>query len=232
MEPDDRLKGWKEIGDFLHTSDRTAQRWERSLGLPVHRLATPKSSVVIASREEIAAWLQTSEGREAQRQSDASRPRSAVEPRPGSLGGRPWLRGGIVAAFAALVVALGLAVPFLVTHRATASGNGSAHEPARAGRSVFTLELGLPNGEKAQIRSPEGTITSLSTPAEPLLAMSSARSGNSLVLHLYRGEGGARGPLVEIGVMPLQLGTEQPINGVVSVKSVRWVETAWQPASK
>lgn len=56
--------GWKEIGTFLHTSHRTAQRWER-LGLPVHRLPTSKSAIVFASRAEVQHWLTTANGQQA-----------------------------------------------------------------------------------------------------------------------------------------------------------------------
>ena len=62
---DDRLRGWKEIGDFLHACDRTAQRWERQLHLPVHRIDTSRSVIVFASRKEIDAWLETAEGKRA-----------------------------------------------------------------------------------------------------------------------------------------------------------------------
>jgi hypothetical protein len=58
---DDRLKGWKEIGDFLHTCGRTAQRWERCLQLPIHRIPTSKSAIVFASRAELHTWLQVAE---------------------------------------------------------------------------------------------------------------------------------------------------------------------------
>ena len=62
---DDRLKGWKEIAEFLHVRERTAQRWEHSLGLPVHRIDTARSAIVFASRREVDAWLRTAEGQEA-----------------------------------------------------------------------------------------------------------------------------------------------------------------------
>ena len=57
MTEDDRLKGWKEIAACLRTSERTAQRWENQLGLPVQRLETTKGAIVFASRGELEAWL-------------------------------------------------------------------------------------------------------------------------------------------------------------------------------
>jgi hypothetical protein len=62
---DDRLKGWKEISDFLHVRQRTTQRWEHTLGLPVHRIETAKSAIVFASRREVDAWLETAEAKRA-----------------------------------------------------------------------------------------------------------------------------------------------------------------------
>jgi len=57
MADDDLLRGWKEIATFLRTTDRTAQRWESSLDLPVHRIETSRSAVVFASRRELGTWV-------------------------------------------------------------------------------------------------------------------------------------------------------------------------------
>ena len=63
-----RLDGWKEIAAHLGRGVRTAQRWERELGLPVRRLGTGGAEVVYAFREELDAWLlrQSRTGGEAQ----------------------------------------------------------------------------------------------------------------------------------------------------------------------
>ena len=52
-----RLDGWKEIAAHLGRGVRTAQRWERELGLPVRRLGTGGAEVVYALRDEVDAWL-------------------------------------------------------------------------------------------------------------------------------------------------------------------------------
>ena len=52
-----RLDGWKEIAAYLGRGVRTAQRWERELGLPVRRLGTGGAEVVYAFKEELDAWL-------------------------------------------------------------------------------------------------------------------------------------------------------------------------------
>jgi hypothetical protein len=59
---DDRLRGWKEIGQFLHASERTVQRWEQHLQLPIHRVDTAKSAIVFASRAELIAWQESADG--------------------------------------------------------------------------------------------------------------------------------------------------------------------------
>lgn len=52
----DRLHGWKEISAYLGRGVRTAQRWERELGLPIYRLVTKNAEVVYARRSEIDNW--------------------------------------------------------------------------------------------------------------------------------------------------------------------------------
>jgi hypothetical protein len=52
-----RLDGWKDIAAYLGRGVRTAQRWERELGLPVRRLGTGGAEVVYALRDEVDAWL-------------------------------------------------------------------------------------------------------------------------------------------------------------------------------
>ncbi len=52
----DTLQGWKDIAAYLGRSVRAAQRWERELGLPVHRIKTTDGQTVYANRAEIDAW--------------------------------------------------------------------------------------------------------------------------------------------------------------------------------
>ncbi len=53
----DKLFGWKSIAEHFHSNVRTAQRWERRLGLPVHRLSAIKGYTVYAFRQELDDWL-------------------------------------------------------------------------------------------------------------------------------------------------------------------------------
>ncbi len=52
----DRLESWKEIAAYLNRSVRTARRWEREEGLPVHRHVHHKLGSVWALCSEIDAW--------------------------------------------------------------------------------------------------------------------------------------------------------------------------------
>lgn len=53
------LSSWKEIAAELGVSARTAQRWEHTAGLPVHRQGTGKNARVFASQDELRAWVWT-----------------------------------------------------------------------------------------------------------------------------------------------------------------------------
>jgi hypothetical protein len=56
-----RLTTWKDIGSYLGRTARTAQRWERELGLPVHRGTGRGAGVIWALPEEIEAWFRRQE---------------------------------------------------------------------------------------------------------------------------------------------------------------------------
>jgi hypothetical protein len=54
------LTSWKEIARYLGKGVRTAQRWERHLGLPVRRpIGASQKSAVLLHREEVDVWLTT-----------------------------------------------------------------------------------------------------------------------------------------------------------------------------
>ena len=64
------LRSWKEIARYIKRSVRTARRWERVEGLPVHRHVHRSRASVFALRTEIDGW----------RQSRAQAPRAAPAP--------------------------------------------------------------------------------------------------------------------------------------------------------
>ncbi len=50
-----RLNSWKEIAAFFSRDERTVNRWEKTLGLPVHRLPGAKGRVY-AYTDELSQW--------------------------------------------------------------------------------------------------------------------------------------------------------------------------------
>jgi len=60
----ERLEGWKEISSFIHRDERTARRWEKDLGMPVHRDPGNSQSRVYALRAEIDTWVNSRDHRE------------------------------------------------------------------------------------------------------------------------------------------------------------------------
>lgn len=55
----ERLDSWKAIAAYLGRDMGTVRRWEKSRGLPVHRVPGGKGSSVFAYTVEIDAWLQS-----------------------------------------------------------------------------------------------------------------------------------------------------------------------------
>jgi hypothetical protein len=58
------LSGWKEIANYLGKGVRTVQRYEGEMGLPVRRPARKARGSVIATVEELDAWVTASPIRE------------------------------------------------------------------------------------------------------------------------------------------------------------------------
>ena len=57
----DRLNGWKEISNYLGKSVRTAQRWERLLAMPIHRIHTARGEIVFGFKPELDRWQSVKE---------------------------------------------------------------------------------------------------------------------------------------------------------------------------
>jgi hypothetical protein len=58
LSQEEQLTSWKSIADYLNCRPRTCIRWEKTLGLPVHRLEGAQKSRVFAYKSELDAWLQ------------------------------------------------------------------------------------------------------------------------------------------------------------------------------
>jgi hypothetical protein len=82
-KPQAPLNGWKEIAAYLGKSVRSVQRWEATLGLPVHRIKTPDGQIVYSDRKEIDDWRQRLEAQPGADPEDPTNP----EALPGGTAG-------------------------------------------------------------------------------------------------------------------------------------------------
>ncbi len=87
------LTSWKEIAAYLGCDKRTCYRWEKVLGLPVHRIEGAHKSRVYARKEELDAWRKS---KESTHSLDAYGPGSA----------RTWKRAFLFLAFILAAAAL------------------------------------------------------------------------------------------------------------------------------
>lgn len=55
------LSGWKDIANYLHRGVRTVQRYEQELKLPVRRPAAKSGGSVLATRNDLDAWVRAIE---------------------------------------------------------------------------------------------------------------------------------------------------------------------------
>jgi predicted DNA-binding transcriptional regulator AlpA len=53
------LRSWKDIAQYVGTSTKTVQRWERAHEFPVRRVEARKGAVVFGLRVEIDEWILT-----------------------------------------------------------------------------------------------------------------------------------------------------------------------------
>lgn len=52
------LDSWKEIATYFRRTEKTCRRWEKELGLPVHRLEDSPRARVFAYKDEVDAWVE------------------------------------------------------------------------------------------------------------------------------------------------------------------------------
>ena len=101
---DGRLDSWKEIAAYLRREVRTVQRWEKSSGLPVHRLQIGKQGPVYAYKAELDAWYRD---RRPDLDSDSAEQDAPSLPDVRTI--RPWAVAGAVVLIAMLSVGAYLA---------------------------------------------------------------------------------------------------------------------------
>jgi hypothetical protein len=143
LDPDrDRLDSWKEIAVYLGREVRTAQRWEKREGMPIHRHIHEKASSVCAFKHEIDAWLHSRN-----RGGSGRAPKEeCLEPAAQSLNPRLLATAGMPAKSLSLLQSAGAGVGsqgenrirlyFYVQLRAEPDADGSLKNLAARRRSV------------------------------------------------------------------------------------------------
>jgi len=151
-----RLDSWKEIAAFFGRDERTVNRWEKELALPVHRLPGTKGRVY-AYADELIAWSAGSRNGNGAALEPSGRPASEVPPVAGPQVNGPSVgavatpsRGRYRSAIRVLAAAiLGLGAVALVLFRA-----GTTHSSKIAERG------GALSGQTSS-----GSVVRASTPA-------------------------------------------------------------------
>ena len=92
----DRFESWKEIAAYLDRTERTARRWEKSEGLPIHRHPHAQRDSVYAFKAELDQWFD-GRGKHPEQTSSAATPLSIH-----------WLRLTIAASAAVLTALAGV----------------------------------------------------------------------------------------------------------------------------
>ncbi|MGO8815464.1 MAG: hypothetical protein ACLQVG_12485 [Terriglobia bacterium] len=152
-----KLVGWKEIAEYLRTSTRTAQRWERELGLPVHHAGSSKGYSVLAYAEEFEIWLKTSKGKTA----STSDQRGVGSSTDGGTRTSVRLRPKWLAALAIAAVAAGTT---LVIHRYNAAHGPKVSSITFSGRQLLAWNGGkvlwaYDLGQPTRILQPEEDVS-------------------------------------------------------------------------
>ena len=215
------LRGWKGIAVFLGTSPRSAQRWERELGMPVHRLRMTTGSVVTAYPSELDAWRR---GISADLASDSTQCDRADEPADdfgtpavvpsGTVSGpaedQKGARHGRAEALAVRVVA-----GFLLGGAVLAGGWLWLQQPSRTDRGAVAR---MTPGSGLRVTSGSSTVrlqpgadgfATLSLPGFPELQVLTVPSGSELTVELSR-KGGS--PERVFRITQLRLTREIPAN--------------------
>ncbi|MGE5361860.1 MAG: hypothetical protein ACM3NQ_22820 [Bacteroidales bacterium] len=129
------LRGWKEIAQYLGTSERTAQRWERELDLPVHRVRSTPGATVYASANELDVWRTSPRGQiagSAEAEEDKTPPVEGDRLPTGHPGLRRLSRRWLAIAATVVMVAAAVVLAEVVRHAPAGPAPGARTLPSTA----------------------------------------------------------------------------------------------------
>src|SRR5215469_6281688 len=175
-----KLDGWGEIASYFRREIRTVQRWERNLGLPIHRLPVGRQSAVYAYPSELDQWYRERETKiKAEEIRHAADPAaslveiknhetpSALPPTPdleSNKGSEPrrlyWLSSIAVLLFAALLLSRFVLVPALFKPAAAIQPGGKLRLFVRPFQTVAggTAESEFTDGLTSELNNRLGRL--------------------------------------------------------------------------
>jgi hypothetical protein len=237
----DELRGWKAIAAHLGTSDRTAQRWERDLGLPVHRAGNSRGSTVVATRGELDDWRLSPAGRRAEVEGPADP--SAVPAPPGVVRRPAWRRPmvGFVGAACVLLVSGAMWLASRPASRSEAPAPGRPGPPAGVPGSlqpgaapVVVLKLTADTGEVWTVRLVEGAAATWEVVGGRRLTLAVALEGARarLTASETRGSDAGADRAAPVGTVLLAEGVPAPMAHAGRQVSVEWTGTETGPPAR
>lgn len=170
-----RLDSWKEIGQFLRKSTRTVQRWEKTEGLPVHRLAHNERASVFAYSSEVEAWWLS---RRVQLEHETDLPASLEDPQffpPRHARLLPLAVVGALAAIAALCAGGCLLWLRLRAPAADAMGAPSRYLAYATSESGRLVKVPVGRGPAVVAVTPDGAVVIVGNSIDKTLSVIQAR---------------------------------------------------------
>lgn len=191
----EELRGWKDIGAHFGASDRTAQRWERDHGMPVHRTGRTRGASVFALPEELDAWRISPEGLCAGSEGgNGAHPQGATAtavlvPSQAVDAGPTFLRSrkALITVAAAAVLVAAVAVGWLMLARRTSPADAprrSVPDAYTMPRSsvVFLLKITTANGDPFVFHVLDGGMATIAVRGGTKLGFVPARSAGTAKL--------------------------------------------------
>lgn len=172
------LRGWKEIAQYLRTSERTATRWSVEKALPVHR--SGHGALVVAYRSELDSWQREMAGTAASLSDAPESPRPATDAALRSTGRRRRLMTamfvvGVLVVMLGLVSSDGLArLKNLVVPR--------GDEQALVGSHRFLVRLEPVGVAPVDLVLTDGGTATVDFPGQPTLRLKVRKNGTGVIV--------------------------------------------------